>query len=252
MNGKPLPQNLHRMFRNLSQLTVAALLLSGAIAQESKHEGENETDQASRKNPALKEVVDVPGLPRVLIIGDSISIGYTKHVREALKGKANVHRIPGNGQSTLAGRKEITEWLGTKPWDVVHFNFGLHDAKYQPDGTTKVSREDYVKNLQEILQTIKQKSKTVVWASTTPVPEKLLPEGRRFDSIPERNEIARKLMVENGVPVTDLYAVILPVQNDVQRPNDVHFTPEGYDLLAEAVTASITPLLTKPEPAPNP
>lgn len=252
MNGNPISKNLYRMFRNLSRLAMATLLLSGATAQESKHEGENETDQASRKNPALKEVVDVPGLPRVLIIGDSISIGYTKQVREALKGKANVHRIPGNGQSTLAGLKEITAWLGTEPWDVVHFNFGLHDAKYQPDGKPKVSREDYVKNLQEILKSIKTKSKTVVWGSTTPVPEKLLPEGRRFDSIPERNELARKLMTENGVPITDLYAVILPVQTGAQRPNDVHFTPEGYKLLGEAVTASITPLLGKPESAPNP
>lgn len=248
MNSTTLPANLYRMFQNLSRLALAVFLLSGAIAQESKHEGENETDQASRKNPALKEVVDVPGLPRVLIIGDSISIGYTKQVREALQGKANVHRIPGNGQSTLAGMKEMATWLGTEPWDVVHFNFGLHDAKYQPDGKPKVSREDYVKNLQALLLAIKQKSKSVVWASTTPVPEKLLPEGRRFDSIPERNELARALMTENGVPITDLYAVILPVQNDVQRPNDVHFTPKGYELLGEAVTASLTPLIKKPNP----
>lgn len=41
-------------------------------------------------------VKDVPGLPRVLLIGDSVSRGYTLAARKALAGKANVHRAPEN------------------------------------------------------------------------------------------------------------------------------------------------------------
>jgi hypothetical protein len=69
----------------------------------------------------------VAGLPRVLLIGDSISMGYTLDVRELLKGKANVHRIPTNGGPTTNGLKNIKAWLGDSKWDVIHFNWGLHD-----------------------------------------------------------------------------------------------------------------------------
>ena len=57
------------------------------------HEGETVADSDSRRNESMKPLQDVPGLPRVTLIGDSISIGYTLPVRELLKGKANVHRF---------------------------------------------------------------------------------------------------------------------------------------------------------------
>lgn len=57
---------------------------------------------AATPNPAYREIKDAPGLPRVLLIGDSISIGYTEPVRMELAGKANVHRIPTNGSDRRA------------------------------------------------------------------------------------------------------------------------------------------------------
>jgi hypothetical protein len=88
-------------------------------------------------NPAFREVQDVAGLPRVLLTGDSISIGYTEPVRAELANKANVHRIPENGASTLTGVKNLDQWLGTSKWDVIHFNFGLHDLRLD-DGKLQV------------------------------------------------------------------------------------------------------------------
>ena len=82
------------------------------------------------KNPVLAEIEDAPNLPRVLIIGDSISMGYTLHTRKRLKGKANLHRPPTNCGPTTKGLEEIDAWLGEKSWDVIHFNWGLHDLKY--------------------------------------------------------------------------------------------------------------------------
>ena len=49
-----------------------------------------------KSDSSLAKITDEPGLPRVLIIGDSISMGYTLPVRELLRGKANLHRIPMN------------------------------------------------------------------------------------------------------------------------------------------------------------
>lgn len=206
---------------------------------EKMNEGETVADAAVAGNPAMKDIEDVPGLPRVLIIGDSISIGYTIPVREALKGKANVHRIPNNAQTTAIGLLKLNRWLGDGKWDVIHFNFGLHDSKYLDETKTKVSRADYEKNLQEIINRLRATGAKLVFATTTPTPAVLEPPTRRFDSIPERNEIALKVMKENGVTVDDLYAVILPKQAELQRPKDVHFTQEGSALLGQAVAASI-------------
>ena len=68
----------------------------------------------------------------VTVKGDSISIGYTVPVRKLMQGKANVHRIPTNGGPTTNGLAHLKEWLGDKKWDVIHFNWGLHDLKYIP------------------------------------------------------------------------------------------------------------------------
>lgn len=206
---------------------------------EKMNEGETVADAAVSSNPAMRPIEDVPGLPRVLIIGDSISIGYTTPVREALKGKANVHRIPNNGQSTAVGLLKLNRWLGEGKWDVIHFNFGLHDSKYLTETETKVSRADYEKNLREIIKRLNATGAKLIFATTTPTPAVLEPPTRRFDSIPERNEMAVKIMKENGVAIDDLYAVILPRQAELQRPRDVHFTPEGSAVLGKAVTESI-------------
>src|SRR5712671_3671107 len=107
--------------RNLS-LTILGLLMLATTA----------LAQKPAKSDALTPIQDQPGLPRVLLIGDSISIGYTPGVRELLKGRANVHRIPANGGPTKNGIANIEKWLGTGKWDVIHYNWGIHDLKYMP------------------------------------------------------------------------------------------------------------------------
>src|SRR5438552_10306989 len=98
--------------------------------------GQNAKQPQPRRppDPAFAAVKDDPALPRVLLIGDSISIGYTVPVRRLLKGQANVHRIPENGGPTSNGLKKIDSWLGDKKWDVIHFNWGLHDLRLDKEG----------------------------------------------------------------------------------------------------------------------
>jgi lysophospholipase L1-like esterase len=222
---------------------IAPLL---AKAERKRNAGENATDSDNVKNPAVAPIADVPGLPRVLLIGDSISIGYTLPVRDLLKGKANVHRIPVNGGATEVGLANLKTWLGDGKWDVIHFNFGLHDAKYASETTQRASREQYVENLRSLVTQMKATGAKLVFATTTPVPKGgNLQPGRKFDSIEARNELAVKLMQAEGVAIDDLYAVALPVMATVGRPNDVHFAPEGYVLLAKAVAASVEAQLPK-------
>ena len=85
--------------------------------------GQAQNAKVKRPNP-MAPINDVPGLPRVLLIGDSISIGYTLPTRALLKGKVNLHRIPTNGGPTIKWLEHIDAWLGKKKWDVIHFNWG--------------------------------------------------------------------------------------------------------------------------------
>jgi acyl-CoA thioesterase-1 len=191
-------------------------------------------------DPALAPVADVPGLPRVLLIGDSISIGYTLPVREALKGNANVHRPPGNCSSTGYTLSKLEEWLGTGKWDVIHFNWGLHDAKLPPEGVRHSPPDVYEKNLRQLVTRLRATGAKLIWATTTPVPMggNLAPD-RRFGSVDTYNAIAARVMAEMGVATNDLNAAITPHVTRVGRPNDVHFTPEGSALLAGEVARAI-------------
>lgn len=200
-------------------------------------------------------------LPKVLIIGDSISIGYLPFVQELMKGKAIVDRIPlkSNGkaencQGTTNGVANIDRWLGDTKWDVIHFNFGLHDIKHIKPETGDSSRDSndppqanikkYKKNLKEIVGKLKATGAQLIFATTTPYPEGTKPY-RGFGEEIKYNKVAVKLMKKNGIPVNDLHAFVLPRMEQLQRAVNVHFTKEGSEALAERVAQSITENLTK-------
>lgn len=193
---------------------------------------------ANTKSNALAPIQDQPGLPRVLLIGDSISIGYTPPVRELLKSKANVHRIPANGGPTIRGLTNIDKWLGDAHWDVIHFNWGIHDLRFE-GGKRQVEPADYEKNLRILVAKLKTTGAKLIFATTTPIPDGELIPKRSFGKVPEYNVIAKKVMEENGVTIDDLNTWITPHLAEYQNPQDVHYKPEGYAYLAKQVAATI-------------
>ena len=240
------------MIRSLLLLTVtAAFACQGLSAAEPKAKA-----KAPRApNPAMAKIEDVSGLPRVLIIGDSISIGYTLPVRELLKGKANVHRIPTNGGPTTNGLANLKTWLGDSKWDVIHFNWGLHDLKYigedpklradpkAADSHIQVPLPDYEKNLKTLVDQLKATGATLIWCNTTPVPAGS--DGRIEGDEIRYNEAAARVMTAAGISTDDLCAHARAKLKDVQQPANVHYTPDGYKYLAEKVAAEITAKLPK-------
>ena len=206
--------------------------------------------RAARKPDAsLAKITDEPGLPRVLIIGDSISIGYTLATRELLKGKANLHRIPANGGSTKDGVAKIDGWLASEKWDAIHFNWGLHDLKHwkdgklDPAGPVVSTLEEYEKNLRGLVKRLKATGAKLIWATTTPVPEGS--GGRTANDELKYNEVAARVMKDSGIPTDDLHALCKPKLADWQLPQNVHFKPEGYASLAAKVAAEIETALKK-------
>jgi lysophospholipase L1-like esterase len=203
------------------------------------------TAAAQRRDPALEPIKDDPALPRVLLIGDSISIGYTLPVRDLLKGRANVHRIAANGGPTTNGLKNLDAWLGSGKWDVIHFNWGLHDLKFDAGGQHQVPPGEYEKNLRTLVARLQKTGAKLIWASTTPVPEGRVSPPRRPDDVLAYNKAALRVMEENKVRVNDLYAFALPRLKEIQRPVNVHFTPDGSRALAKQVAAAIEPALPR-------
>jgi len=212
--------------------------------------------RARRANPAMKPITDMPDLPRVLLIGDSISIGYTLDTRAMLKGKANLHRIPTNGGHTTKGLAELDKWLGKCKWDVIHFNWGLHDLKYMVPGSRKLAAppkgkqvtpvEKYAANLTELVTRMRKSGAKLIFATTTPVPKGAA--GRVAGDAKVYNTAAVKVMKSCSVTVNDLYAFVLPKLKTLQRPANVHFLPEGSKALATQVAANILKALAPPKP----
>lgn len=187
-------------------------------------------DKADGKVTAWDYVEDDPNLPRILLIGDSISRGYTIQVREALAGKVNVHRAPANCGSTAVGLKKLHIWLGDGKWDLIHFNFGIHDRNSKPD--------DYAARLEQIVKRLKATGARLVWASSTPLSGKML-DKTKSDPMVRLNKIAAEVMKRHGIPVDDLYAVVKPTLATIQVPDGCHYRPAGYKILGQAVAECI-------------
>lgn len=198
-----------------------------------------------------------PKLPNVLILGDSISIGYTLQVRKLLDGKANVFRPhttdgskPENCSGTTKGVESIDRWLGDRKWDVIHFNWGLHDLKHvtEPGGNTvskdpndppQATVDQYAVNIEKIVERLNQSGAKLIFATTTPVVPDTNGPLRESDAPQKYNEAAIKIMKEHGVTVNDLFAFCEPQLDKLQRPKNVHFTDQGSQALAEQVAKAI-------------
>ena len=182
-------------------------------------------------------------LPKLLIIGDSISIGYTPYVRQLLAGRAEVVHHEGNAQDTANGLMMLDEWLAADRWDVIHFNWGLWDMRYDNgfDSPSRVPIEQYEKNLRQLVARLKRHGAKLIWASTTPVPAGA---ARRIEgSEVLYNDVAMKIMLENGIEVNDLHRVASSRIEAYQQKANVHFLAAGSLALAETVVQKVQPLL---------
>jgi acyl-CoA thioesterase-1 len=209
--------------------------------------------------PEFAAITDDPKLPRVLLMGDSVSIAYALEVRKLLAGVANVHRVPANCGSTkvAVGYYGLKRWLpdANEKWDVIHFNHGLHDLSYRfADDRDKNDKGDYAsptngghqnvplgeyeKNLRQIIARLKQTGAKLIFASTTPVPESDAAKYVKDSELPY-NEIAKKVMTEEGVTWNDLWSLVKPRQAELQGKRNVHFQPRGSSVMAKQVAEMI-------------
>ncbi len=191
-----------------------------------------------RERPEFAYVADDPALPRVLLLGDSISISYTVAVRTLLTGVACVHRAPDNCRSTRHSLAELDRWLGNGRWRVIHCNWGLHDvAQVEAAGVQQVGIEEYGRNLETLFDRLAATGAALIWATTTPVQEGTA--SRSPADVVRYNRAAARIVASRGIAFDDLYALALPRMTELQPPRNVHFTEAGAEVLAAQVARSI-------------
>jgi len=187
-----------------------------------------------------------PKLPNVLLIGDSIVGGYKNAVIESLAGKANVDAWSNAFSQSEHYNKLLVQALAHGPYDVIHFNMGLHGWKpgQIKDGTFEPLTKAYIEVIRK-----EQPNAKIIWASTTPVtvkgkPTELDPEINPL--IIENNRKAAKVMKEMNVPINDFYSLLVD-KLDLARGDQFHWNKPAYDLLAKAAADSIAPNLPAPK-----
>lgn len=187
------------------------------------------------------------GEPSALIVGDSVSLGYTPHVQ--VEGATVEHNgqcdsepydyvegvDPHNGEGSSHQAACIKTWLAQGSYSIVHFNAGLWDVS-NCKWHLNSDLSDYLSNLQQILDAIRAAGAVPIFATTTPAPD-----GTCVDpaDVVRYNAAAVAMMRSQGVQIDDLYNYVKPVESTYQAPDNVHFTDAGYEYLAKQVSAAI-------------
>lgn len=186
-------------------------------------------------------------LPKVVLVGDSIRMGYAPLVAKKLEGKVLVISHPANGGDSANVLRNLTEWVIREKPTLIHLNCGLHDLKL--DKQTKkyqVELAQYEANLREIAMRIrKETNAALVFANTTPIHDaRHAKRGASFDrfdtDVGRYNAVAYAVMRELGVTVHDLNWLVKHNNPEKMLSNDgTHYTPEANIILADAVADCI-------------
>jgi len=174
------------------------------------------------------------------------------------------------GDGCLNGTFLTTNTQGEQAYDVISFNYGVHDIDYADDGAGNTGYHEewvpldlYTQNLRTIKHTLQATGAAVVFESSTPI----CYNTTRNDRILAYNAAAKKVMAEDPpVAFNDLYAAVVgvcgnPPYNAPNYPgspncsyanyNNVHYKGLGWELLANATSDALKKLLNTPRSAPR-
>lgn len=180
---------------------------------------------------------DDSSLPRVLLIGDSISCSYGPEVIKILDGQMNVDRVANSrsiNDPMLFG--EVGLALDNYQYPIVHFNNGLHGWH--------ITEDDYGVYLRRYVAFLKEKAPTatLIWATSTPITEEGNPgviNETMNARVEKRNEVSLAVMRDNDITVNDLYSLVYG-KAQIRVDDGYHYNADGAQLMGKAVAAAIT------------
>ncbi|MDX9867984.1 MAG: SGNH/GDSL hydrolase family protein [Kiritimatiellia bacterium] len=208
----------------------------------------------------MKEPVTDPSRPRILVVGDSISMGYRNDLANLLKGRAAVDYWGGGcwfGPDADQGGDESMPrkaWRGAAtigPYDIITYNpMTLH--WWTPEQASRCSDADLPRMLQFFFDSIRAampKAK-VIYVNCTPA-RHVREDGVsdlncvKNDIIIRRNRIADAVARKNGFPVVDLYSLAAKhlSETPLNKTDTVHWWPPVNKEMAAEIYAEIDKLL---------
>ena len=183
-------------------------------------------------------------LPRLFVLGDSISIQYGPYLEQYVAGRFQcarktgtepalqrldpAHNANGGDSGHVLHYLRAMQQHGGLPADLLFFNCGLHDIKTDPTtGEKQVSPESYEDNLRSIVQVVGDMGLQMIWVRTTPCNEGVhnRPEMQfyRFAADCQAyNAIADGIMHDTAIPSIDLHAFTRNLGDDLYCDH-VHF-----------------------------
>jgi len=190
-------------------------------------------------------------MKKIVLIGDSIRMGYQSTVFEQLAGAAEFFSPEDNGGDSRNVLAHLDEWATSLQPDIVHLNCGLHDLKreFATLEQTQVPLEEYRQNLETIFRRITETGATLIWATITPVMyerhHELKGFDRREEDVDAYNAVALEVARQFNLPVDDLNAVVMQTGREklMGEGDGVHFFPDGYQVLGTAVADFLRPYL---------
>jgi len=187
--------------------------------------------------------------PTALIVGDSISMeqsGFFKGLVERIGDRVDIVHNPGNASNSAHVAANIGKWVEAASPDIIHINCGLHDIKFYRDKKAlAIPPDQYEQNLRQIAGYLKGlKDTKVVFALTTPVVDEWHHANKPFDrreaDVRHYNTIARRIMSEHGITISDLYQPIIEAGPESCLVKDgVHMNGKGNRILADIVAKTI-------------
>ena len=180
-------------------------------------------------------------MKQVVLLGDSIRLGYCEMVKERLADKAEVV-FP--KENCLSSQYIImnTAWArlcDAERVSVVHFNCGHWDAEhFEGDAEPLTSLEEYEKNLGILVRLLRKKfpHAKLIYATTTAMnPDYTGSVNRTTENIMRYNATGKRVMAELGVEVNDLFDLVKDWRGE-HFVDMCHMTPEGSNALAARVS----------------
>ena len=185
-------------------------------------------------------------MKKVLLLGDSIRMGYQQYVKDALAGEYEVLCPEDNGRFaayTLWQANQMFKW--NPDIELVHFNNGYWDMNIEAPMTEPIHPvEEYVSFLRRIVALCRQCGAKVVFATTVPI----LEDGAAGDNtgvegtinysnewVKTYNAAAKEVMAQLDVPVNDLYALCKEDARCYKCEDLLHLSEEGSQACAAQV-----------------
>lgn len=192
-------------------------------------------------------------MKKILLLGDSIRMGYDKYTRDKLSGVAEVYFPEENCKFSMNMVRYIYEWadqlkLKREEIDVVHWNAGLWDCLHMEDGEPLISVDIYertIERIQGLINTAYPNARSI-FATSTPVSEQMWKwQGKkRYNSeIEQYNEAARRALSKYDVKINDLYALLSPLPDSYHSDATHYYTPESTKLIGDEVVSNILSVL---------